>query len=30
MYILLLYNLNDTPESPYTNPVVRAGVSLGF
>ena len=27
-HILLLYNLNDTANSPYDNPVVRVGVSV--
>ncbi len=30
IYIMLLYNLNDTPDSPYSNPVVRIGVNLGI
>lgn len=28
--ILLLYNLNDSPDSPYQNPVFRMGFGLGF
>ncbi len=28
--ILLLYNLNDTPQSPYTNPVLRIGFGVGL
>lgn len=28
--ILLLYNFNETPYTPYNNPVIRAGVTLGF
>ena len=27
-HILILYNLNDTANSPYDNPVVRVGVSV--
>jgi len=30
MYILLLWNLNDTPDSPYINPIVRVGFSVGL
>jgi hypothetical protein len=30
MYILLLWNLNETIDSPYTNPIIRAGFSVGF
>jgi hypothetical protein len=30
MYILVLWNLNETLDSPYTNPVIRAGFSIGF
>jgi hypothetical protein len=30
MYILVLWNLNDTPDSPYTNPVIRVGFNVGF
>lgn len=30
MYLLLLWNLNETIDSPYTNPVIRAGFSIGF
>jgi len=30
MYILLLWNLNDTPDSPYVNPIVRVGFSVGL
>lgn len=30
IYILLLYNINDTPDSPYSNPVVRIGVNIGL
>lgn len=30
MYLLLLWNLNETIDSPYTNPVIRAGFSVGF
>jgi hypothetical protein len=30
MYILVLWNLNDTPESPYSNPVFRMGMNFGF
>ncbi len=28
--IMLLYNLNDTPNSPYQNPLIRMGVVVGF
>ncbi len=27
-HILLLYNLNDTADSPYDNPVIRVGVTV--
>lgn len=30
MYILVLWNLNDTPDSPYMNPVIRVGFSVGL
>ena len=30
MYILALWNLNDTPDSPYVNPVIRVGFSVGL
>lgn len=30
MYFLLLWNLNDTPDSPYVNPVIRVGFSVGL
>ena len=30
MYILALWNLNDTPNSPYVNPVIRVGFSVGL
>lgn len=30
MYILVLWNLNDTPDSPYTNPVIRVGFTIGI
>jgi hypothetical protein len=30
LYLLVLWNLNDTPDSPYTNPVFRAGVRIGL
>lgn len=30
MYILVLWNLNDTQYSPYTNPVIRVGFSFGL
>jgi hypothetical protein len=30
MYLLVLWNLNETIDSPYTNPVLRAGFSIGF
>ncbi len=28
--LLLLYNLNETTNSPYTNPVIRVGFGIGF
>lgn len=28
--ILLLYNLNETDFSPYKNPIIRAGISIGM
>lgn len=28
--LLVLFNLNDSPESPYTNPVFRLGVGVGL
>lgn len=30
LYLMVLWNLHDTADSPYTNPVVRGGLSLGF
>ena len=30
MYFLVLWNLNDTPDSPYINPVIRVGFSVGL
>lgn len=30
MYILVLWNLNDTPDSPYSNPVIRVGFTIGM
>lgn len=30
VYLMVLWNLHDTADSPYTNPVIRAGLSLGF
>jgi len=30
MNILVLWNLNDTPDSPYTNPVIRIGFTVGM
>ena len=30
MYILVLWNLNDTQYSPYSNPVIRVGFSFGL
>ncbi|MEI6062087.1 MAG: hypothetical protein WCR72_15400 [Bacteroidota bacterium] len=30
MYLEVLWNLNDTPDSPYTNPVIRMGFSVGL
>jgi len=29
-YIMLLYNLNETPYSPYRNPIIRAGFTVGL
>lgn len=29
-YLLLLYNLNDSYDSPYNNPIIRAGVAFGL
>ncbi|NDK55431.1 hypothetical protein GWO68_05845 [Pontibacter sp. BT213] len=28
--LLLLYNMNDDPVNPYSNPVIRAGINLPF
>ncbi len=28
--IMLLYNLNETDFSPYQNPIIRAGISIGM
>lgn len=30
MFILLLWNLNDTADSPYSNPIIRLGFSVGI
>lgn len=30
MYLLLLWNINETIDSPYNNPIIRAGFSIGF
>jgi hypothetical protein len=30
MYIMVLWNLNDTPNSPYVNPIIRIGFSVGL
>ena len=30
IYAMILYNLLDGPNSPYTNPIVRIGVTTGF
>jgi len=30
MYLLVLWNLNETIDSPYNNPIFRAGFSIGF
>lgn len=30
MYILVLWNLNDSYDSPYTNPIIRIGFSVGL
>lgn len=29
-YLLVLWNLNDTYESPYSNPIIRMGVNVGL
>ena len=30
MNLMVLWNLNDTYDSPYTNPIIRIGFSAGF
>jgi len=30
MILMVLWNLNDTPYSPYTNPILRIGFELGL
>lgn len=30
MNLMILWNLNDTPDSPYTNPVIRIGFTVGM
>lgn len=30
MNLMVLWNLNDTPDSPYINPVIRVGFSIGM
>lgn len=30
MNIMVLWNLNDTPDSPYTNPIIRIGFTIGM
>jgi len=30
MYLAVLWNLNETLDSPYSNPIFRAGFSVGF
>ena len=30
MVLLVLWNLNETPYTPYTNPVLRVGVEIGL
>ncbi len=30
MNLMLLWNLNDTPDSPYTNPIIRVGFTIGM
>jgi len=30
MYLMALWNLNETIDSPYSNPIFRAGFSIGF
>lgn len=27
---MILWNLNDTPDSPYTNPIIRVGFNVGL
>ena len=30
MVLLVLWNLNETPYTPYTNPILRVGIELGL
>lgn len=30
MYLMILYNFNETFNSPYTNPVFRVGINIGL
>lgn len=30
MNLMVLWNLNDTPDSPYTNPIIRIGFTVGM
>jgi len=30
MYIMFLYNILETPYTPYANPVIRIGFDLGL
>ncbi|MCX6235107.1 MAG: hypothetical protein NT175_10400 [Bacteroidetes bacterium] len=30
MTLSILWNLNETPYSPYTNPIIRVGIGFGF
>lgn len=30
LYLMVLFNLNETPDSPYTNPIIRMGLSFGL
>ena len=30
LYLMILYNFNESINSPYANPVFRAGINLGF
>ncbi|NVO01984.1 MAG: hypothetical protein HXX09_04725 [Bacteroidetes bacterium] len=30
IYIMLLWNFNETPDSPYNNPILRTGIEIGL